>query len=98
MRRRRDAARTAGDHRLLRVAPPRRRRIGFTDVTATEEPHLRTIKFFLTALPTILPKMAARWTANRDALLAYAQNEINLAQLYNAIESPAAGNWQEFTD
>jgi hypothetical protein len=38
----------------------------------------------------------ARWFSNKDALVDYAQGTLNLAQLYNAIGSPAAGNWQDF--
>jgi hypothetical protein len=34
--------------------------------------------------------------SNKDALVDYAQGTLNLAQLYNAIGSPAAGNWQDF--
>jgi hypothetical protein len=73
-----------------------KRLLGFTDVTATEEPHQRTTTFFSSTLQTILPRMAPRWHANRDTLMAYATDQINLAQLYNAIGSPAAGNWEEF--
>ena len=58
-------------------------------------PHPRTIKFFNEILPTVNEYMGARWLANRDVLVQYATNEINLAQLYNAINSPAAGNWQD---
>jgi hypothetical protein len=73
-----------------------KRMLGFTDVTATEEPHERTKNFFLNTIPNIVDRMAAKWKANEAELLAYANEEMNLAQLYNAIGSPAAGNWQEF--
>jgi len=33
--------------------------------------------------------------AKKPALLDYANGQLNLAQLYNALESPAAGNWKE---
>jgi hypothetical protein len=67
--------------------------LGFTDVTAAEEPHPRTIKFFSSILPKISDRMGNRWKKNEAALLEYARGEINLAQLYNAIGSPGAGNW-----
>jgi hypothetical protein len=44
-------------------------------------------------LPNIVERMADTWKANQSALLAYALDEINLAQLYNDIESPAGGKW-----
>lgn len=68
-------------------------KLGFTDVTATEEPHARTKNFFGTTLPEIVPRMAELWEANRDALYEYAKGNLFLAQLYNEIGSPAAGNW-----
>ena len=39
--------------------------------------------------------MTERWSKNKAALLAYATDQINLAQLYTAIGSPAGGKWQE---
>jgi hypothetical protein len=69
--------------------------LGFTDVCAVEEPHPRTQKFISEVLPDLNEFMAARWHANKSALLDYANDKMNLAQLYNAIGSPAAGNWQE---
>jgi len=71
------------------------RKLGFTDVTATEQPHARTRKFFSQLLPTLVPRMAANWFANRSALVAYAKDELNLAQLYTEIGSPAGGKWEE---
>lgn len=73
-----------------------KRSLGFTDVVASEEPHPRTQKFFQALLPKIVPQMAPRWNANREILLEYAQGEVNLAQLYTAIGSPAGGKWQEY--
>jgi hypothetical protein len=73
-----------------------KRSLGFTDVLATEDPHQRTVKFFSTSLPNIVEPMAAKWQLNKAVLVEYAQGNINLAQLYNVIESPAAGNWQDF--
>lgn len=75
-----------------------KRSLGFTDVVASEEPHPRTQKFFQTLLPKIVPQMALRWEANREALLEYAQGELNLAQLYTAIGSPAGGKWQDYEE
>lgn len=72
--------------------------LGFTDVTATEEPHPRTMKFFSGDLPNIVDTMAMRWRANEDALVAFAYDEINLAQLYTAIGSPAGGKWIDFEE
>jgi len=73
-----------------------KRSLGFTDVVATEEPHSRTKRFFQSILPSIVPRMAVQWKANQDYLLEYAHDEINLAQLYTAIGSPAGGKWQDF--
>jgi hypothetical protein len=71
------------------------RNLGFTDVTATEEPHARTRRFFSELLPALVPRMAASWFANRNALVAYAKDELNLAQLYTEIASPAGGKWED---
>ena len=38
--------------------------------------------------------MADSWHKHRAALVAYAKNEIPLAQLYTEIGSPAGGKWQ----
>lgn len=73
-----------------------KRSLGFTDVTATENPHPRTVKFFGEILPKIVDFMGERWNANRSALVEYAEGEINLAQLYTEIDSPAGGKWQDF--
>ena len=40
--------------------------------------------------------MAAKWNANKNALLSYALDELNLAQLYTEIGSPAGGKWTNF--
>jgi hypothetical protein len=86
------------DKAEIAAAVKSRRSLGFTDVIATEEPHSRTIKFFNDTLPKIVDQMTERWNRNKNALLAYANGEIHLAQLYNAIGSPAAGKWQERDD
>jgi hypothetical protein len=70
-----------------------KRSLGFTDVTATEEPHPRTIKCFEEMLPRITDEMGKRWNANKEQLVGYAHKEINLAQLYTAINSPGGGKW-----
>jgi hypothetical protein len=70
-----------------------RRSLGFTDVLATEDPHKRTVDFFQTHLPRIHSTMAARFQANKQSLIDYATNKINLAELYTAIDSPAGGKW-----
>ena len=72
-----------------------KRSLGFTDVLATEEPHERTSKFFNELLPRINEPAADKFSRNKEALQAFVDDEINLAQLYNAIGSPAAGNWVE---
>ena len=71
--------------------------LGFTDVAATETPHDRTRKFFSNTLPSIVAPMAQRWKANQTALLEYANDDINQAQLYSAIGSPAGGKWKDFS-
>ena len=75
-----------------------KRSLGFTDVMATEDPHPRTTKFFNQLLPKIVDFMGERWKANRSALIDYAVGDINLAQLYTAIGSPAGGKWQDFEE
>ena len=75
-----------------------RRSLGFTDVKATEDPHPRTRKFIAETLPKVVAHMADRWTKNRASLVAYAEGQINLAQLYTAIGSPAGGKWQNTGD
>ena len=70
-----------------------RRSLGFFDVRATVEPDERTRKFFLTDLPKIADDAASRFRTNREALSGYVHDEINLAQLYTAIGSPAGGKW-----
>lgn len=71
------------------------RLLGFTDVTAVEEPKARTVKFFADILPTISSRMAEAWNRNKTALRRYAEGEINLAQLYSAIGSRAGGKWRD---
>ncbi|HEU0147588.1 MAG TPA: hypothetical protein VFR21_12005 [Bradyrhizobium sp.] len=71
------------------------RKLGFTDVTATEDPHPRTTRFFSEILPRIVEPMATKWFANRSALVAYASGEINLAQLYTEIGSRPGGKWED---
>ncbi len=39
--------------------------------------------------------MAERWNRHKNYLYDYAKGQIHLAQLYNRIDSPAAGNWRE---
>jgi hypothetical protein len=84
-----------GSHAALAEQVRDRDKLGFTDVLATEEPEHRVSHFIDTTLPNITDYMGARWRANKDALVAYARDEIVLAQLYNAINSPAAGNWHD---
>lgn len=73
-----------------------KRSLGFTDVIATEDPHPRTVKFFNRILPKIVDYMGERWKVNRSALVDYAVGDINLAQLYTAIDSPAGGKWEDY--
>jgi hypothetical protein len=75
-----------------------KRSLGFTDVTASEDPQPRTLTFFNNNLPKIVDRMSVKWKENQDALLAYALDEINLAHLYTAIKSPAGGKWLEPDD
>lgn len=75
-----------------------KRSLGFSDIRATEEPHPRTTKFFERILPRIADNSARMFRANEQAFLDYLGDDINLAQLYNAIGSPAAGNWIETQD
>jgi len=72
--------------------------LGFTDIRASETPEARTVKFFSHDLPEIAPVMSSRWKRHKDDLYRYAKNEINLAQLYTQIGSPAGGKWQEPED
>lgn len=73
------------------------RLLGFTDVRPTEEPDPRTVKFFSESLPAISGRMAEAWNRNKAALRQYADNKINLAQLYTAIGSPAGGKWRDLS-
>jgi hypothetical protein len=40
--------------------------------------------------------MGRRWNANKDALLEYANDQLNLAQIYTSINIPVGGKWQDF--
>lgn len=86
------------EHKTLADKARHKRSLGFTDILATEEPHPRTVRFISSIVPKISSVMAERWTEHRSALYAYANNEMNLAQLYNAIGSPAGGKWQDYED
>jgi hypothetical protein len=83
------------DQAALAVKAKDKRLLGFTDVLASEEPHARTSTFFETNLPKIVEPMSEKWRKNQDAVVAYALGDMNLAQLYTAIESPAGGKWFE---
>ncbi len=74
----------------------RARGLGFTDVTASYDPHDRTKRFFTETLPKIVPSMAGAWAKNRDALYDFALGKQNIAQLYTSIGSPAGGKWKNF--
>lgn len=71
------------------------RNLGFTDVLAVEEPHARTQRFFGELLPGLVAPMGAKWTKNMGALVAFANEEIQLPELYREIGSPAASSWEE---
>lgn len=75
-----------------------KRSLGFTDVLATEDPQLRTLKFFSEILPRVVDAMSYKWKQNKSALLDFANNNINLAQLYTEIGSVAGGKWQNFEE
>lgn len=83
------------DKAELAAQAKHKRSLGFTDVLATEEPQPRTIRFFEELLPPLVAPMAETWQCHREALVAYAREEINLAQLYTEIDSPAGGKWVE---
>ena len=72
--------------------------LGFTDVTASEIPHPRTMHFFQRMMPTLIEETSRRWQKNRPALIDYANGELNLPQLYTAIGSPAGGKWVDNID
>jgi len=86
------------DAQELATKVKHKRSLGFTDVTASEEPHPRTRKFISDTLPKIVPRMASKWVKNRNALFEYATSQINLAQLYTEIGSPAGGKWKSQVD
>jgi hypothetical protein len=67
--------------------------LGFSDIRASHEPDKRTASFFADYLPGLLEQAAPLWAAARDSAYAYAKNQMNLAQLYTEINSPAGGKW-----
>jgi hypothetical protein len=67
--------------------------LGFSDIRATHEPDVRTLRFFADYLPKVLTEAGPRWAATRNFAYAYAKGEMNLAQLYTEIGSPAGGKW-----
>jgi len=67
--------------------------LGFSDIRASHHPEQRTLRFFNHYLPQLIENAAPRWAATRDSAYAYAKNEMNLAQLYTEIGSPAGGKW-----
>ncbi len=83
------------DHQDLAERVKHKRALGFSDIRTTEEPMPRTLKFFLKDIPKLVDRAAERFNRNRDALLEYVNENINLAQLYTAIGSPAGGKWVE---
>ena len=72
-----------------------KRSLGFSDLTATEEPDQRTVKFFIEDLPKIVNPMATKWRTNRQALVDYANGRMNLSQLYNVIGSRGGKRWTD---
>jgi hypothetical protein len=67
--------------------------LGFSDIRASHDPDNRTLRFFADYLPRLLDQAAPRWVANRNSVYAYAKGQMNLAQLYTEIGSPAGGKW-----
>ena len=57
-----------------------------------------SMRFFSEILPRIVRRMSALWNAHKAQLVRYANDEINLAQIYTEIDSPVAGKWQDFTE
>lgn len=84
------------DHAELADQARHKRSLGFSDIRATEDPHPRTLKFFLDNLPKVADRAAERFLRNTSALSNYVSDEINLAQFYTAIGSPAGGKWVDF--
>lgn len=80
----------------LAASVKEKRSLGFSDVRATELPDKRTVKFITNDLPSVGDYMAERFRRNRKALSAFLAGDIYLAQLYNEIGSPAAGNWIDY--
>ncbi|MBA3862961.1 MAG: hypothetical protein C0517_03340 [Erythrobacter sp.] len=72
--------------------------LGFSDIRASHEPDKRTARFFTDYLPGLLEEAAPLWAAARDSAYAYAKNQMNLAQLYTEIKSPAGGKWATRTE
>lgn len=85
------------DQHELAASVRDKRSLGFSDILASEEPHARTVRFFVEHLPSIVDRMAERWQQHLPVLVDYANDRLNLAQLYNAIGCRAAGNWQELS-
>lgn len=81
------------EHTELAAKAKEKSLLGFSDIRASHEPDTRTSKFFADYLPSLLETAAPRWAAARDSAYAYAKNEMNLAQLYTEIGSPAGGKW-----
>jgi hypothetical protein len=67
-----------------------KRLLGFSDIDSSEQPRPFTLRFFRDALPKIVEPATTLWTTNREALVAYAREEISRQELYRAIGSPAA--------
>jgi hypothetical protein len=86
------------DHADLAAQVRHARNLGFTDVLAVEEPHARTQRFFGELLPGLAAPMAAKWNKHQSALVAFANEEIKLHELYREIDSPAASSWSADDD
>lgn len=84
-----------GDRADIAEQVKHKRSLGFTDVQALETPEPRTLTFFTRTLLKVADQAAEKFRQKKEPLLAYANGEINLAQLYNYIDSPARGNWQD---
>lgn len=69
--------------RELAALAAKKRGLGYFDLRATEETLPRTTKFFETDLPQIAKRAARRFQENKEALCAWARNEITWRQLFN---------------
>ena len=56
--------------------------LGFTDVTAIEQPHRISLEFFLNNLSEVVGIAGPIWKTNRQLLYDYANNEVDLKSLY----------------